>query len=219
MRTASRIIGTLLIAAGLGLIAIFVYVGFSEGWSGTSWFAAAFFLGGGAALMFVGRRYLILDPDAEEDAKPATKATEFLVAHRGRLQVLAQTGFALSIIRAGLACFGSNWPGRWADFALAVGVVVLFSIGRKMTSPAVAGNRDWERVPSWIRKSLPRIWGTALWIVVLLMALQLPSKSEVYQLFIRVLFLIGVAMFYAVEALYFTYGELRSSTNEELSAH
>jgi hypothetical protein len=41
------------------------------------------------------------------------------------------------------------------------------------------------------------------------MALQLLSKSEVYQLFIRVLFLIGVAVLYAVEALYFTYGELR----------
>jgi hypothetical protein len=218
MRIASRIIGTVLFGTGLGLIAIFVYVGFSEGWSGTSWFAAAFFLGGGAALMFVGRRYLILDPDAEEDAKPATKATEFLVAHRGRLKVLAQTGIALSIIRAGLACFGSNWPGRWADATLTLGAIVLFFVGRRTAGPEVSDSRDWERVPSWIRKSLPRIWGTALWIALLLMALQLLSKSEVYQLFIRVLFLIGVAVLYAVEALYFTYGELRSGTNEELSA-
>lgn len=178
--------------------------------------------------MLGGRYYLRLDPDSPEEVAPTSPQTEFLIVHRRQLKVLAQIGLALSTIRLVSACFGIDWPGRWADWPLLLGLLALLYFGRKMATPEVHDNHDWMRVPGWIRSSLPRVFGTALWTLMLLIvltqwshflvswpALQSLPENQMYRLAIRILYLACMTTLYAVEALFFTYGELRSTTAED----
>jgi hypothetical protein len=215
MRLASRIIGVLLVIAGLGFFAALGYGALTEGWRGATVGLLAFFLAAGAGLLLGGRYYLRVDPETPDEVESASTPTLFLITHRRELKVLAQVGLVLSVIRLGSACFGIDWPGRWADWPLLLLLLALLYFGRKMASPDVPDNADWMRVPGWIRRSLPRV-STALWVAALLSvftqlwpSLQALPENPIYHLMIRLLFLAGMTMFYAEEVLFFTYGELK----------
>ena len=225
MRVASRVIGALLVIGGFGPFAILGYVTLKEGWQGATvatWAAIALFLAAGIGLTLGGKYYLRLDPDAPDEVEPASAPTEFLVIHRRQLKVIAQVGLALSAIRLGSACFGIGWPGRWADWPLLLFLIGILFVGRRVASPNVRDNSDWMRVPGWIRDSLPRVYGTALWGGLLLIVfgqwsrfwVSLPMveslpQSPIYRLIIRLLYLAFMTTLYGVEVLFFTYGELR----------
>ena len=218
MRLASRIIGSVLIACGLGFFVICVYATLSEERGQPAapvWVGQALFIVVGTVLVLLGRSYLRYRPDAEEQDQPASHATELLIVHRERLKVLAQIGFALSLARAVLSGFGSYWPGRWADWPLLLGVIALYSFGRKMAEPHVSNNSDWQRVPEWIRRGLPAIDSIAFYAYMLLMFAGLwlrgsgSQDSGIYAVAGRTVAWTGASIFYAVEALYFAYGELR----------
>ncbi|MBZ5608385.1 MAG: hypothetical protein LAP38_09010 [Acidobacteriia bacterium] len=227
MRLASRVIGTFAIAVGCVPFVILCYVTFTEGWSGPirqTLAVVTFLVAIGVGLIMAGRYYLRFDPDAPEQVKPDTPQTQFLVLHRRQLKVLAESGLALAIIRLASACFHNEWPGRWADWPLVLGAIGLLYCGRKMASPDVTDNSDWQRVPGWIRNSLPRIHAVATWGALLLIllnqwsrvlapwpALQSLAESESHRSMLRILFLVCLTAIYAAEVLFFTYGELRET--------
>jgi hypothetical protein len=97
----------------------------------------------GIGFLFAGRYYVQSDPDAKDAPRPASKLSHFLVDHRRNLKVLAQAGFALSLIRLIEACFGSDWPTRWITYALVIGAFILHDCGKKAANPAVLDNSDW----------------------------------------------------------------------------
>ncbi len=224
MRLASRVIGILLVISALGCFAILGYVTVTEARHGATvaiWVGNALFLAAGVGLILGGRYYLRLDPDAPEQVRPASPPTEFLVIHRRQINLLAQVGLALSAIRLGGACFGVDWPGRWADWPLVLLLAGILYVGRAMAKPDVSDDRDWMRVPGWIRRSLPQVYVSALWSAMLLIvlsqwshlvtwpALQSLAESSIYRLIVRALYLVCVTTLYAVAVLFLTYGELR----------
>ena len=141
MKTASRIIGTLMMVAAIGFLAVVAYLAFNENWStatAVEWEASGILLILASALLLGGRSYLRFDPEAEGRQEPASEATDFLITHRARLKVLAEIGLALSVIRIATAFVHSDWLGIYSNFWLAAGVVVLFYWARKMANPSVA---------------------------------------------------------------------------------
>jgi hypothetical protein len=87
-----------------------------------------------------------------------------------------------------------------------------------MADPGVMNNSDWIRVPQWIRSSLPKTSAALGYIALasILLEQSMAWRFPLYSLMIRVLFLACLASLYAVAALFFRYGELRS-THEEPS--
>ena|SRR5579872_1752388 len=218
MKTASRIIGTLMMVAAIGFLAVVAYLAFNENWStatAVEWEASGILLILASALLLGGRSYLRFDPEAEGRQQPASEATDFLITHRARLKVLAEIGLALSVIRIATAFVHSDWLGIYSNFWLAAGVVVLFYWARKMANPSVAGNHDWQRVPEWIRRSLPRLWQVAVGASIVLLGIRqwfhtsITPDNRTYVVIERIVSGMCLSLFYTIEALYFKYGELR----------
>jgi hypothetical protein len=227
MRLASRIIGTFAIAAGCVPFVILCYLTFAEGWPGPikeTWAVVTLLFAVSVGLIVAGLYYMRLEPEVQVPVSRASPSIRFLISHRRQLRLLAQIGLALTCLRLAAACVRSDWPGRWADWPLLLGAAGLLYCGRKMASTDVADNHDWQRVPGWIRNTLPRIHAVALWGILLLITLnqwsrllapwptlQSLAESEGHRSIVRILYLICLTAIYAAEALFFTYGELRET--------
>jgi hypothetical protein len=173
----------------------------------------------GAGFILAGRHFVQLDPAAEDPAPPVSNVTRFVVNHRRAFKVLAQLGFVLSLIRLIAACFGSDWPTRYATPFLLIGAFALVDCGRKASNPLVTDNRDWMKVPTRIRRVLEPAQKTieVLWLgaVPLFVYGQWShSTSEVSRLASRVILDIMTMFIYALTALFFSYGELRQRPME-----
>ena len=162
-----------------------------------------------------------MDLDAPVEVQPTSSFTRFLVSHRHQLKVLSQTGAALSLIAFIAASFGHELTKR-AWLPLMIGALVLNSFATKVANPEIVDNRDWMRVPEWIRQRLSRIekaLGIAWFLVVGLMLgnerllhSALSGRSSYRFGVVVVLYAIPASM-YGLQALFFQYGELRDEND------
>ena len=72
----------------------------------------------GIGCLLAARYFLKLDVDALADTgdRPASRFALYFIAHRRELRLIALVGFAISLIRLGAACYGVDWPVRWANW-------------------------------------------------------------------------------------------------------
>jgi hypothetical protein len=221
MRLFGRILGVIFALSGVAILGMLLYALVSEGWP-TEYGAAG--VGGvlliGFGLVFAGWYYLRTDPDVPEGPQPTSSFTRFLVNHRHQLKVLSQTGAAISFVAIVAECFGHD-PTKRAWLPLLLGAVVLNVFAKRVANPEVTDNRDWMRVPGWIRQALPameKALGAAAMVVVgisLLSAWAVSSfvDTSAYHLGVRI-FAYGLAAFmYALQALFFQHGELRDESD------
>jgi hypothetical protein len=214
MRLFGRILGAFALC-GMAFLAMFVGL-VTEGGRSGDWKANGFFIAAGLGLILAGVYYWRMDVDAQVEAQPTSSFTRFLVNHRHQLKVLSQTGAVLSFIAIVAECFGHD-PTKRAWLPLFIGAFILNSFAKKVANPELADNRDWMRVPGWIRQALPpmgKALGVAAMVVVGISLLSEWSgyslvDSSAYHLGERIFAYGLAASMYALQALFFEYGELR----------
>jgi len=180
MRVASRVLGFVLALAGVGFFVASFFVvtsGFDRksvfvesGPDRTVWSAGALSAAFGVGFLLAGGYFLKLNVNEldETQEQPPSRFAPYFLAYRREFQVIAQTGFVISLIRLAVACFGRDWPGRWAALPLYVVSIGLLVIATQITRGG-ADHLDWERVPERMRPVLRIMWnavGPALWILL-----------------------------------------------------
>ena len=168
----------------------------------------------GAGFIFTGRHFFQANPASEAPAPPASNLSRFLVSHRRDLKVLAQIGFVLSLIRLVAACFGSDWPARQTTWFLLMGAFALQYCGSKAANPAVTDNRDWIKVPAWIRRVLEPAQNAigVVWVGSVFLGIYAqwhPLGGQVSPFVTRIALDAMLTFMYALTALFFAYGELQ----------
>src|ERR1700728_4985159 len=113
MRIASRVVGVVLVLTGLGFVALSGYVFAIGRWRSDAaiWILCACLVSAGVGCVLAGRYFLRLDFNEPEDAqvRPASRFAPYFLAHRRELKLIAQVGFAISLVRLAAACFGRDW--------------------------------------------------------------------------------------------------------------
>jgi hypothetical protein len=179
------------------------------------------FIAVGLGSILAGRWYWRMDLDGPVEVHPTSSFTRFLVNHRHQLKVLSQTGVALSLIAFIAACFGHELTKR-AWLPLMIGALVLNSFATKVANPEIVDNRDWMRVPGWIRQALPRIekpLGVAWFLVIGLVLVNewllhsALSGRSAYRVAVLLVVYAMPASMYGLQALFFQYGELRDEND------
>jgi hypothetical protein len=221
MRLFGRILGAFFALCGIAILAMFVSGLATEGWHRGNWKEDGVFIGVGLGLILAGRYYWRMDVNAPVKAQPTSSFTLFLVNHRHQLKVLSQGGLALSLIAFIAACFRYK-STRWTWLPLFIGALVLNSFARRVANPEIADNRDWMRVPEWIRGTLPRIekaLGVAWFLVIGLILVNewlLQSRlsaSSAYRFGVLLVLYAMLVSMYGLQALFFQYGELRDESD------
>ena len=230
MRVASRIIGVALALAGLVFLGLSVFIvagGFDRrsvlvesGPDRTGWISGAITAALGVFFLLAGWHYLKLDVDQIDDAnnQPASRFAPYFISHRREFKLIAQIGLVISLIRLGAACFGVDWPGRWAAWALALVWIGLLVIGRQIAEPPTMG-LDWQTVPERLRPVLKAAvnLGRAAFVILLLAFVW--NQWSHHQAPPRVVNNGFLPLFFAWEALFFAYGEVKDGSREIGRAH
>jgi hypothetical protein len=152
-----------------------------------------------------------VDVDAldETPEPPAWRFAGYFIAHRRELKIIAQVGFVVSLIRLGAACFKLDWPGQWAVGVLFLWGITLVVIGKRIAKPQTI-DLDWESVPERLRPVLKATVKTgSAAILILLLLLGWNSLSH-HPLSPEILRGALATLLFAWEALFFTYGPMRS---------
>lgn len=221
MRLFGRILGAFLALCGVASLALFVYGLVTEGWHPEDWKENGLLIAIGLGLILAGRYYWRTDPEAPVGPQPTSSFTRFLVSHRYQLKVLSQTGATLSFVAFIAACFGRELTNR-AWLPLLIGALVLNSFAKKVVNPAIADNRDWMRVPGWTRKALTQIEKPLKAASIVLIGAilvnesllhSLLSGSSAYRFTVLLVLYAMPATMYALQALFFQYGELRDESD------
>jgi hypothetical protein len=200
MRVASRVIGVVLALTGLGFLALPAYVyALGQGSpDAVSWIVIAV----GVGCLLAARYFLKLDVDALDDTeeRPASRFALYFIAHRRELKLIALVGFAISLIRLGAACYGVDWPGRWANWVLPLTWAAL------LATPGKGAELKTDGGPAL--KFVLNAGVAAFWILLLLLEsnhwLHLQLSSRIVQDGILVLL-------FAWEVLFFQYGARRAA--------
>ena len=216
MRIGVKILGVFLALFGVFLLTVFPFaLGNSIKTSDNgSTLASCMLAVLGAGFIFAGRHFFQADPSSEDPTPPASSLSRFLVRHRRDLKVIAQVGFMLSLLRLVMACFGSDWPTRQATGFLLSGAFGLLYCSGKAANPAPPDNRDWMKVPTWIRRILEPaqhavtgVWVGAVFLVIY--AQWNPSGGQMSHFVTRIAFDAMLTFVYALTALFFHYGNLQ----------
>lgn len=146
-----------------------------------------------------------------------------MIAHRRDLERAAQVGCVLTLVCLAAFCFGKDWPLRVGLWPLFLGAFVLFQIARNSADRSFASEQDWRRVPSPMRIVLQRSKTLLIglfFVAVLLKIWSLKSAehSEAYRLAAWIVVGGDIAFLFALEGLFFRYGELRSVANAREAA-
>jgi MFS family permease len=212
MRIASRVIGVALSAAGLAFFALIYFIlggSFDQtsvlvrtGPHKIEWIAAVVCAGLAICFLLAGWHYLRLDLEKIEDIEeqPFARLAPYFVAHRRELRLIAQAGLAFSLIRIAAACFGVDWPGRWAVWLLVLAAIGLFAVETQM-SPE--GNQPVSKIRKvmepWIMAALP--------ILVALFSWSRWSEQKPWS---RIANAALIAVIWGREAAFFSHGETRN---------
>jgi hypothetical protein len=225
MRIASRIAGILLALAGLGFLVVSVFVlisGFGPDSvlapshvGRAAWIGELFFAAMGVGLLLEGRYFLKLDIDTldERSERPASRFALYFIAHRREVKLIAQVGFAISLIQVAAACFGVVWPARWAAWPLILAVIGLAAVEARIADPKTPSHFDWHRAPEGMRPvfgALVKAGEAAFLILLLLLGWsQWAHHPKVLRIVEAGLFVLA----FTREALFFSYGKLRTLEN------
>jgi hypothetical protein len=126
---------------------------------------------------------------------------KFLAAHVRELRFVAYLGCALSMIRLAAMCFGVDWPGRWSELPLVLGIVVLIYATPNSVQDTTSG-----RLPFLVKK---------LEGAVILLYLLASAGIQLYPGFFHtagggithIAFAVGSSILYTLEAVYLSYRE------------
>jgi hypothetical protein len=222
MRLFGRILGVGFALCGIAILALFVYLLVSEGLRASGdWKLGGFFIVIGLALILAGRYYWRTDPEEPVGPQPTSNFARFLVSHRYQLKVLSQTGVALSFIAFTAGCFRYE-STKWTCLPLLIGALMLNSFAKTLANPDITDNRDWIRVPGWIRQALPSIEKAlkAAWTLVFGLILvnqwllhSALSDRSAYRVAVLLVLYGFAASMYALQALFFQYGDLRDESD------
>jgi hypothetical protein len=141
------------------------------------------------------------EPDEAHD-RPGSRFAPFFLAHRREFKVIAQIGLVISLIRLGAACFGVDWPGRWARLPLFVVWLGLAIIGSRIATRQTAWDAASERLRP-VLKLLVKAGAAAFFILALLFEWSVWSHHQALSLIVEEGF---PPLFFAWEALFFAYG-------------
>jgi hypothetical protein len=147
-------------------------------------------------------------------------SVEFLTAHRREMTIFAWVGSAVSLTRFATACLGTDWPGWWVEWPLAIGIGVLFYGSRD----AVKDSTTLRKRPRLIKKTE----GAVVMLYLLLLAgvqwYPMPSRRNAFEQrsgVTRIVFAGAVATLYVLEALFLSNRDLErdagavSATDED----
>jgi hypothetical protein len=221
MRLFGRILGVGFALSGIAILGMFLYALVSEGWRRGDWKEDGVFIAIGLGLILAGRYYWRTDSEAPDGPQPTSNFTRFLANHRYQLKVLSQTGAALSVLGIIAACLGWDWSARWTWLPLVLGAFILDSFAKKVANPEVTDNRDWMRVPESIRRTLSTMPNALAVAQVCVVGISLVSMWTRYSLVDTRGYHVGVRIFaygltafmYALQALFFQYGDLRDEND------
>ena len=221
MRLFGRILGAFLALCGVAFLALFVYGLVTEGSRSWDWKLDGLLIAIGLGLILAGRYYWRTDPEAPVGPQPTSSFTHFLLNHRHQLKVFSQTGAALSFIAFIAGCFRYD-STKWTGLPLLIGALVLNSFAKRVANPDITDNRDWMRVPGWIRQTLPSIekalkaaWTLVFGLILVnqwLLHSALSGRSAYRVAVLLVLYAFAASM-YTLQALFFKYGELRDEND------
>ncbi len=219
-----RVVGSLFVIVGLTLFVIactFALQRESVLYAARNWKTIAGLSVMACMFLLAGWYMFRFDPNAPDRVEP-TAFTCFLAGHRRLLQMFAAIGCLVSTGRFGAACIGANWPGRWAELPLLVGLGFLL-YGSK-TVAGINGHRSWMSVPN-----RPRLIKNAESIIVFIClvlfagvrwfprlshwnGLQQPPDIEDPRNVTHIVLLGAMAILYALETLFLSFREFGSST-------
>ncbi len=212
MRVASRVVGAVLALAGLVFVGLSVFLLIAyrpeSVLEESDWvkhvtgglFVAAL----GVGLILEGWHFLRLDvhkPDEAHDP-PDSRFAPYFLAHRREFKVIAQIGLVISLIRLGAACYGVDWPGRWARLPLFVVWLGLAIIGSRIATRQTAWDAASERLRP-VLKLLVKAGAAAFFILALLFEWSEWSHHQSLSFIVEEGF---PPLFFAWEALFFAYG-------------
>jgi hypothetical protein len=216
MRVICRVAGIFFLIVGLGLLvmtSVFALHRESVLYSGQNWKAVAGLAVMASVFLLAGGYLLRTDPEAPDRDQPGA-FTLFLIANGRQVQLLASLGSLISTARFGAACFGTDWPGRWVEWPLVLGLGVLLHGSRDITK------RDWTTLRRWPRQ-VKKLEGAIVMICLALFAgiqwypmlsyrnaLQPLPDGATSRGMTRIVFAGGMAILYALEALFRSHQDL-----------
>jgi len=182
--------------------------------------ARALFGVAGVAFLLVARYYWKLTPESLRSVEDQPWFGGAFIHHRSDLERTARVACVVTLCCLAAFCFGNEWPVRIAFWPLLIGSLVLFRIARNSASHGAGSEQDWMRVPAPIRVVLERSKTllTVLFFVAALLkiwSLKSPEHGNTYRL-AAIVAGGDVAFMFALEALFFRYGDLRSVPEHEL---
>ena len=137
-RRLEQLIGIFLASVGIGFIVLFAYVELRGQLAGDVK-VSAFMLTAGAALVWIGYRFLKSNPD---EAKTRRSISAFLNSPRLILigEVMAVAGCVAMLLRGICSIFGISWPPEPAFYIFLVGPVLVGQIVLKALKPGALQN-------------------------------------------------------------------------------
>lgn len=158
----------------------------------------AFLVSAGVGCLLAGKYSLRLNVDNLDatQVRPTSGFGRYFLAHRLELKVIAQAGLVISLIRLATACFGMDWPGRWATWPLFLVLIGLAVIGTPFATD------DLPRPFNTLVKG-----GEAAFLV--LMLLWAGSHYLHRQAAFRIMQAGIIVVLFAWEAIIFAYGKIR----------
>jgi hypothetical protein len=221
MRTASRIVGVVLVLAGTGFVALPGYVFAIGQWSSGAaiWILCAFLVAAGIGYLLAGRYFLRLDVDEPDEVEhqPASRFAPYLLAHRRELKFTAQAGLAISLIRLAAACFGRDWPGRWLAWPLVLAWIGLVVATSRIAKPRTM-NLDWQTVPERMRPALNATLNLGRAALLILAMLFAWSQWFHHRVGAQLVQAPVITLIFAWESLFFSYGELRTDREASVAS-
>jgi hypothetical protein len=168
----------------------------------------------GIGFILAGWYFFRLDVDKldEEGDQPASRFAPYFLAHRRDLKVVAQVGLAISLIRLAAACFGRDWPGRWAVWPLVVTWAGLAVIGSRIAKPPTM-DLDWQTVPERVRPALIAVVKAARAAFLILVLVFVWDQWSHHRAPAQLVQAGLIMLVFAGEALFFAYGKMRAVEN------
>ena len=167
------------------------------------WIAGLVSLAASVVCIFAAKYFFTLDVNAPDELPVrSSRFDPFFIAHRSELKIVAQIGFAISLIRLGAACLGVDWPGRWVTWTLLLTVIGLLVAGGPLREPGMTALKVIEKVA-----------GAAFLLLLLLTAWNAFSQRKVVPEIVRAAL---VALLFAGQTLFFARADTRVETPDNV---
>ena len=176
--------------------------------------ACAIFAGSGLVFFLAAWYCWKQTPESLNPADPPLWFGGAFVIHRRELERAAQACLAVTVVCLAAFCFGNEQLLRMGVWPLIIASAILDRVARNSASRAPESQQDWLRVPGPLRmlmqgskKALTVLF--FVYVALRVASLQSEEHSGVYLLVSWIAIGCDIALLFALEALFFRYGELR----------